>query len=56
MGLSALALRTVMQLKVCNGAILLFKRFSQVGEHLITGKQFLLQIGDDQLFFLELIQ
>jgi hypothetical protein len=45
-----------MLLKVCNGAILLFKLFPQVGDHLVTGKQELLQIGDNQLFFLELIQ
>ena len=45
-----------MLLKVCNGAVLLFKLFPQVGDHLVTGQQFLLQIGDDQLLFLELIQ
>src|SRR5207244_12819847 len=46
----------MMLLKVCNGAVLLEKRFPEVGEHLVTGLQFLLQISDEQLFFLELIQ
>ena len=45
-----------MLLKVCNGAVLLFKRLSDMGKHLVTGLQFLLQISDEQLFFLELIQ
>src|SRR2546425_9653067 len=45
-----------MLLKMCNGAVLLFKLFPDVGEHLVTGCQFLLQIGDEQLLFLELIQ
>src|SRR5215469_7108122 len=56
MRLSPLTLRTVMLLKMCNGAVLLEKRFPDVGEHLVTGCQFLLQIGDEQLLFLELIQ
>jgi hypothetical protein len=45
-----------MLLKMCNGTVLLFKLFPELGEHLVTGSQFLLQIGDEQLFFLELIQ
>src|SRR5437764_12047201 len=45
-----------MLLKFCNRAVLFFKLFPQLTEHLVTGLQFLFQIRDDQFFFLELIQ
>jgi hypothetical protein len=46
----------MMLLKMRNGAVLLFKLLPDMGEHLVTSEQLLLQIGDEQLFFLELIQ